>query len=87
MTTFRGPINREYCLSSVPGWGKLFYFDALPMWSHQSFTMYIRRQVLFHLPYDSAAGIGDDVPFLFRALQADAAIIGHSGESFRMAKG
>jgi glycosyltransferase involved in cell wall biosynthesis len=57
-----------YELSADTSWQELFYFDALPMWSHHPFTMCIQREVALAHPYNSEMGIADDVLFLFGLL-------------------
>jgi glycosyltransferase involved in cell wall biosynthesis len=49
-------------------WREMFYFDAVPMWSHHPFTMAIHRRVFRTLRYEKAAGIGDDLLLLWQAL-------------------
>jgi len=65
----KSPKMKVYEVPVTVGWEELFYFDALPMWSHHPFTMCFRREFGLANPYDKEAGIADDVLFLFKALQ------------------
>lgn len=66
----RSSRRMSYQISAATAWRELFYFDALPMWSHHPFTMCIRREVALAHPYNPGMGIADDVLFLLELLIA-----------------
>ena len=66
--TYGCPRLMTYGVHLASPWPELFYFDAVPMWSHHPFTLAIHRRVFATLQYNSAAGIGDDVLLLWQAL-------------------
>ncbi|MCC6142624.1 MAG: glycosyltransferase [Candidatus Hydrogenedentes bacterium] len=56
------------------GWREVFYYDVLPMWAFHPFTLCCRRALAVKLGYDKRCGIGDDVLFLFKALDGGGRI-------------
>ena len=73
--TYCSPKPVLYNIGSPGGWKELFYFDAVPMWSHHPFTMCTRRQVALKFPYDRSAGIGDDTLCLFEMLNGGCTFV------------
>lgn len=55
-------------------WKEVFYYDLLPMWAFHPFTMCCRRERAIEWGYDKRCGIGDDVFFLYRALDSGCRI-------------
>lgn len=51
-------------------WREVFYYDVLPMWAFHPFTLCCRTIRAVQWGYDKRCGIGDDVYFLFRALDS-----------------
>lgn len=73
--TFCPPRPIKYGLNSGNAWKELFYYDALPMWTHHPFTLCCRRELAIRFPYNAAADIGDDVLFLFELVDAGETIL------------
>lgn len=55
-------------------WEEIFLYDVLPMWAFHSFTLCCRRTKAVEWGYDKRCGIGDDVFFLFRAIDGGCQI-------------
>jgi glycosyltransferase involved in cell wall biosynthesis len=68
--TYCTPRVTAYQIGRGDAWREIFYFDAVPMWSHHPFTMCCRRSLARRFPYDRDADIGDDTLFLFQVLAA-----------------
>jgi glycosyltransferase involved in cell wall biosynthesis len=64
----RGCREKKYSVQSKSDWKELFYYDALPMWSHHPFSLCCKKRIAEKLRYDGNAGIADDVHFLLRFL-------------------
>jgi phosphopantetheinyl transferase (holo-ACP synthase) len=69
------PRAVSYQIGRGGAWRELFYYDAVPMWSHHPFTMCARRSLALRHPYCPRVDVGDDTLFLFDILCA--------GETFR----
>jgi glycosyltransferase involved in cell wall biosynthesis len=74
--TYTRRAPREFSLQVGRGssWREVFYYDVLPMWAFHPFTLCCRRTLAVRLGYDKRCGIGDDVLFLFKALDGGGRI-------------
>jgi glycosyltransferase involved in cell wall biosynthesis len=64
----RSPRILELEVGCGTAWREVFLYDVLPMWAFHPFTVCCRRLRALTLGYDKRCGIGDDVLFLFKAL-------------------
>ncbi len=65
----------KYKLNSGNAWKELFYYDALPMWTHHPFTVCCRRDLARKFPYNPEVDIGDDVLFLFELIASGETLL------------
>lgn len=74
--TYTRRAPREFSLQVGQGlsWREVFFYDVLPMWAFHPFTLCCRRLLALKLGYDKRCGIGDDVLFLFQALDGGVRI-------------
>jgi glycosyltransferase involved in cell wall biosynthesis len=68
------PVALALQVGRGDSWREVFFYDVLPMWAFHPFTLCCRRTLAIGWGYDKRCGIGDDVFFLFRALDCGCRI-------------
>ncbi|HEY0967242.1 MAG TPA: glycosyltransferase family 2 protein [Opitutaceae bacterium] len=68
------PTMLQLKVGQGDAWREVFFYDVLPMQAFHPFTLCCRRLRALEWRYDKRCGIGDDVLFLFQALDAGCCI-------------